>query len=93
MEKKILFTANTLRHLYLCHLPYLKYFKDIGYQVHTASDDNKKLDNVDESFKLSIQRTPYSLKNIKAIFELRKILKNNHYDIIHTHTPMFCIIR
>lgn len=91
-KKKILFTANTLRHLYLCHLPYLKYFKDIGYEVHTASDDDRKLDNVDKSFKLSIQRTPYSLKNIKAIFELRKILKNNHYDIIHTHTPMGAVV-
>lgn len=90
--KKILFTANTLRHLYLCHLPYLKYFKEMGYEVHTASDDDKKLDNVDESFKLSIKRTPYSFKNIKAIFELKKIIKNNYYEIIHTHTPMGAVV-
>ena len=92
MDKKILFTANTLRHLYLCHMPYLKYFKALGYEVHTASDDDKKLDCVDKAFKLSIKRTPYSLKNIKAIFEMKKILKDNHYDIIHTHTPMGAVV-
>ena len=90
--KKILFTANTLRHLYLCHLPYFSYFKEMGYEVHTASDDDLKLDNVDKSFKLSIKRTPYSFKNIKAIFELVKILKDNKYEIIHTHTPMGAVV-
>lgn len=92
MSKKILFTANTLRHLYLCHIPYLKYFKDIGYEVHTASDDDSILDGVDCSFKLSITRSPYNLSNIKAIFELKKILKENRYDIIHTNTPMGAVV-
>lgn len=92
MSKKILFTANTLRHLYLCHIPYLKYFKDIGYEVHTASDDDSILEGVDCSFKLSIKRSPYNFNNIKAIFELKKILKENQYDIIHTNTPMGAVV-
>ena len=92
MSMKVLFTANTLRHLYLCHRPYLKYFKDMGYEVHTASNEDKLLDNVSKSYKLSIKRTPYSFMNIKAIFELRKIIKREGYDIIHTHTPMGAVV-
>ena len=92
MSRKVLWTANTLRHLYLCHIPYLKYFKDNGYEVHTATNDNKLLDSVSKSYKLSIKRTPYSFKNIRAIFELKKIIDMNQYDIIHTHTPMGAVI-
>lgn len=92
MSRKVLFTANTLRHLYLCHLPYLKFFKENGYEVHTATDDDMVLCNVSKSFKLSLKRTPYSFKNIKAIFELKKILNSEKYEIIHTHTPMGAVV-
>jgi len=92
MSRKVLFTANTLRHLYLCHIPYLKYFKDKEYDVHVASDSDEILDNVDKSFRLSIKRTPYSFKNVKAIFQLKKIIKKEEYDLIHTHTPMGSVV-
>lgn len=92
MKKKVLFVANTLRHLYLCHRPYLKYFHDNGYEVHIASNSDKLLDNVDKSYKIAIKRNPYSFKNVKAIFELRKIIKHGQYDIIHIHTPMGAVI-
>ena len=92
MKRKVLFVANTLRHLYLCHRPYLKYFHDNGYEVHTASNSSCLLDNVDKSYKIAIKRNPYSFKNIKAIFELRRIIKQGQYDIIHIHTPMGAVI-
>ena len=92
MSRKVLFVANTLRHLELCHKPYLKYFNNIGYEVHTVSDDDKLLDGVSKSYKISIKRTPYSLKNVLGIFQFRDILKKENYDIIHTHTPMGAFI-
>lgn len=92
MKRKVLFVANTLRHLYLCHRPYLKYFHDNGYEVHTVSNSDKLLDNVDKSYKIAIKRNPYSFENVKAIFELRKIIKQGQYDIIHVHTPMGSVI-
>lgn len=88
----MLYTANTYNHLYLCHRPYLKWFKENDFIVHTATNSNRKLDNVDVSFSVSIKRTPYSFKNIKAIFELKKIIEKEHYDIIHTHTPMGSVV-
>ena len=36
--KKILFVASVTRHIKTFHLPYLKYFKDKGYEVHVASN-------------------------------------------------------
>ena len=39
--KKVLFCASTLSHLTNFHLPYLRDFRDRGYQVWTATGGGK----------------------------------------------------
>ena len=41
--KKVLFVAHVDSHIRHFHLPYLKYFKDKGYEVHvaTSNDENE----------------------------------------------------
>lgn len=85
---KVLYTANTYKHLYLCHKPYLKWFHDKGFIVHTATNSEEKLDHVDCNFNIPVERKPFKLKNIKALFKLKKIIEKEKYSIIHTHTPM-----
>lgn len=63
-------------------------FKDRGYEVHVATDSDKKIKYCDKKIKLPIKRSPFRFSNLKAIFALRKILKTEKYDIIHCHTPM-----
>ena len=41
---------------------------------------------------MNLTRSPFNFKNIKAIFKLRKILNENDYDIIHTHTPVGSVV-
>ena len=72
MVKKVLYTANTYNHLYLCHRHYLKWFKENGFLVHTATNSDKKLDSVDVNFCVPVRRTPYSFNNVLAIFKLKK---------------------
>lgn len=84
---KILYTANTYRHLYLCHLPYIKYLNS-KYIVHTACNSNQKVLNANKSYFIPIERKPFRINNIKAIFKLKKIIETEKYDLIHTHTPM-----
>lgn len=90
--KKVLFTANSDRHILLCHLPYLKWFKDNGYEVHVVTNTDEAIPFVDVKHKISMNRSPFSFKNIWAVFELLKILKNNKFDLIHTHTPVGSVI-
>lgn len=42
-------------------------------------------------YKISCQRTPFSFNNIKAIKEIKKLVENNQYDIVHCHTPVASI--
>ena len=86
--KKVLFIANSDRHIKLCHIPYLKMFKENGYKTYVATDTNNKIDYCDIKINLGLKRNPFSFKNIKALFKLRKIVKIEKFDIISCHTPI-----
>ncbi len=36
---------------------------------------------------IPFSRSPFSKDNLAAYRELKRLLKENHYDIVHTHTP------
>lgn len=38
--KKVLFVSNVLSHIYAFHLPYIKCFKERGFEVHVMANSN-----------------------------------------------------
>ena len=86
--KKVLFVATVTSHIIGFHIPYLKWFKEQGYEVHVASNGNSKIDYCDMHFNLPFERFPFKKENIKAYKELKKIIEENKYEIIHCHTPV-----
>ena len=91
-NKKVLFTATVDSHILQFHLPFLKYFKDNGYEVHVATGEDGKIPYCDKKINVGIKRSPYSFENIKAIKKLKKVVMEEKYDIIHTHTPMGSVV-
>lgn len=94
--KKVLFVATVASHIRTFHLPYLKLLKDNGYKVYVAGnwnlDEDYKLGYCDEFIQIPIQRSPYSINNIKVVRELKKIINKEKFDIIHCHTPMGSVV-
>jgi len=88
MVNKVLFCATVDSHFKSFHIPYLKWFKEMGWEVHIAANGNIEIPYVDHKFNIPIQRSPFHLKNIKAIRNLSSIINKNNYQIIHCHTPM-----
>lgn len=86
--KKILYVATITEHFYYFHLPYLKMFHDLGWQVDVASHGDVELPFCDNRYEIPIKRSPADKDNFKAYKMLKKIIKDNHYDIVHCHTPM-----
>lgn len=41
-----------------------------------------------KTFQISCSRQPLSFGNIKAINEIKKLVTETHYDIVHCHTPI-----
>lgn len=90
--KKVLFTATVDSHINHFHLPYLKLFKENGYEVHVATNTDEPIENCDVKHKISFERSPFKINNLKAIKQLKKILDKEKFDIIHTHTPMGSVV-
>lgn len=84
-RKKILITANTDRHILLCHMPYIKWFENNNCDVYVATNTDMQI-NECKKINLDMTRKPFSIKNIKAIRKLTKNLKQMDYKLIHTHT-------
>ena len=92
-NKKVLFVATVKVHIKAFHLPYLKLFKEQGYEVHVAAKNDFVnepciIPNCDKFYDINFARFPFSKTNIKAYKQLKKIITENNYDIIHCHTPV-----
>ena len=46
----------------------------------------------DKKIVIPFERSPFKVNNLKAIKKLRKVIQKEHYDIIHTHTPMGSVV-
>ena len=85
---KVLFVATVTEHIKAFHIPYLKWFKEQGWEVHVATYGDDEISYCDKKHNISVARSPFRFSNIKAYFELKTIIKKEKYDIIHGHTPM-----
>ncbi len=90
--KKVLFTATVDSHILNFHIPYLKLFKDNGYEVHVATNGNEKIPHCDKKHIISFERSPYKINNLRAIKQLKKVIETEKFDIIHCHTPMGSVV-
>lgn len=93
-KKKVLFVATVVKtHINTFHLPFLKMFKEHGWEVHVAAkndfvDEPCIIPNCDHYFDINFVRSPFSKQNIAAYKQLRQIIRESKYDIIHCHTPV-----
>ncbi len=90
--KKVLFTATVDSHILQFHLPFLKLFKEKGYEVHVATNGIEEIPFCDVKHTVSFERSPYKLNNLRAIKQLKKICLEEKFDIIHCHTPMGAVV-
>ncbi len=88
-KKKILFVANVAKeHINKFHIPTIKVFRKNGWIVDVACSVDEEVPEYDHLFDMCWKRNPFSLKTIKGIIDLKKIIIENQYDIIYCHTPV-----
>lgn len=85
---KVLFVATVEIHIKSFHLNTLKWFHEQGYEVHVATNGSSQIPYTDKHYTIPIQRNPFTFKNVKAWSDLKKIMQENKYKIVHAHTPM-----
>ena len=79
----------------------VKILQEMGYEVHYASnyhnpsygDDNHRLDGTGIiRHQVDFERSPYSLKNLTAYRQLKKLMEEERFDLVHCHNPMSGVI-
>lgn len=97
--KRVLFVATVVRlHINVFHQPYIRWFHEQGWQVDVAAnnDYDRPEDCVipccDHFYCMPFERSPLKKGNLDAYRQLKKLLDEQHYDIIHCHTPMGSVV-
>lgn len=92
--KKVLFIATVVKtHINVFHLPYIKMFKEKGYETVVAAkndyeDGMPDIPDCDRYIDIHFVRNPFSLRNIKAYKMLRELIDNGDFDIVQCNTPV-----
>ena len=93
--KKVLFVATVVKtHIMEFHIPYLKMFKEMGWETAVAArndyenPDDCVIPYCDIYYNIPFERNPLKPGNLKAYKELKHIIDEGKYDIIHCHTPV-----
>lgn len=98
MRKRVLLTATVQSHICQFHKPLVEVLHAHGYEVHVAARNNLVeknglyLDFVEKVYDIPFSRSPKSKDNLKAYLQLKKIIGENSYEIIHCNTPVGGII-
>lgn len=94
-KKKVLFVATVVKtHIMQFHIPYLQMFQEHGWETAVASRNDYEnpqdcqIPYCDHYYPVDFERNPMKPGNIAALRELKRIINEGDYDIIHCHTPM-----
>ncbi len=95
---KVLLVATVQSHIAQFHRPLANMLHEHGAEVHVAARDNLSEKNglslsfADKVFDVCFSRSPKSKDNIKAYKQLKQIIDDGNYDVVHCNTPMGGII-
>lgn len=91
--KKVLFVATVVKtHIMEFHIPYLKIFKEMGWETAVASKNDYEqpedcvIPYCDKFFDIPFERNLAKSGNLKAYRKLKKVIDEGEYDIIHCHS-------
>lgn len=89
MGKKVLYSASTYSHLKNFHLPYLKRFQELGWETHAVCGGAPmELPYVDRVIPMPFTKRMTSPTNMVCTHRLSKLIREEHYDLISTHTAL-----
>lgn len=79
----------------------VKTLQEMGYEVHYATNyhtpsygkDNRRLDGTGiVRHQIDFVRSPFKVANISIYRQLCKLMRQEHFDLVHCHTPMGAVM-
>lgn len=96
-KKKVLIVATVSGFLTQFETENVKTLLVMGFEVHYATNFKIPVYAVNDDFlrsnkiiqhQVEFDRSPFSLKNVRAYMQLKKIILNNDFELVHCHTPI-----
>ena len=86
---KVLITASTFSHIVSFHLPYVRRFRELGWEVHIACGGAPRdIPGADRLVQLTLEKKLTAPGNLRASAILRRLMRENAYDLVLTHTSL-----
>lgn len=90
---KILYVATISRTIHAFLVPHIEMLVQKGHKVDIVCNmvttaDDRLLKMGCRYFNMDFQRSPLNKKNIAAYKRLKKLIREERYDLVHTHTPV-----
>lgn len=94
--KKALIVSTVSRQFYLFEQGNIEVLRELGYEVHGAANFADRSERLKEvaivEHQIDFERSPFSLKNIKAYRQLKELMKTESFDLLHCHSPVGGVI-
>ncbi len=85
MRKKVLVVASTSDHLKNFHIPYIENLKK-NYDVKIMAKDKDGEHFAD--YNINFEKKIFSFNNIRIVHQIKKILKQDKFDIVFVNTTL-----
>ncbi len=105
--KKVLFAANAISSFHLFNEQNAKMLMEAGYEVHLALNRETTGQFSAERAKaciaewealgavvhhIPVTRSPFDVSNLKAYQAMKKLLAEEHFEMIHCHNPVTSVV-
>lgn len=88
---KILFVSH-IANFQKFNKPYMRWFRERGWEVHYASYDDEPVPDADFFHKIDFRRNPFHPCNLKAFFQMLRLYRQYRFEIVHCHSPVGGIV-
>lgn len=86
---RVLITASSFAHIVSFHLPYVRRFRELGWEVHLACGGAlRDIPDADRMIRLPLEKKLAAPGNLRASAILRQLMRENEYDLVLMHTSL-----
>lgn len=95
--KRALFISTIIGFLASFEMSDMELLESKGFEIHYACNgsvfgNEEKKNNLLKRFphfhNVPFSRNPFSFRNLKAYKEIKRIIAEGHFDVVHCHTPV-----
>lgn len=89
MKQRLLYVASTYSHIVCFHRPYLAYYRGQGWECDVACGGQPmEIPEASRLIYVPFAKSMTATDNARAWRQLRKLISENRYDLIHVHTSL-----